>query len=165
MDGGMVVSSRVQEPVCMQLPFQPVSQGTRASAAGETEAGHPGRTVHDGTYDSRTRMHQGPWETLFLTIEGLVNSKTSMAECIVPPLVGAAVEGRYRMCLKPGSWAGLGTQGSGQHSPPPHTKPCIPSEEQQQGMGSQSRIVLKLDIIPTIGYNSHLLSSLSKRGK
>lgn len=111
----------------------------------------------DGTYDSGTLMHQGPWETLFLTIEVLVNSKTSMAECIVPPLVGAAVEGRDRTCPRPRRWAGLGTQGSGQHSPPPHTKPCITSEEQQQGMGSDTvkNQVPKLDIIPTVGYNSN----------
>lgn len=100
--------------------------GHGASAAGETGLATLDAQCMNGTYDSRTGMHQGPWETLFLTIEGLVNSKTSMAECIVPPLVGAAVEGGDRMCPKPGRWAGLGTQGSGQHSPPPHTKPVSP---------------------------------------
>lgn len=107
----------------MQLPFQPVSQATQASAARETEAGHAGRTAGGWAYDSGTLMHQGPWETLFLTIEVLANSKTSMAECIVPPLVGAAVAGRDRTCLS--LCTGLGWALRALCSTPQHLTPNL----------------------------------------
>lgn len=118
----------------MQLPFQRVSQATQVSAAREVRLATLYAQQADGTYDLGTLTHQGPWETLFLTIEVLANSETSVAECIVPPLVGAAVD-RNRMCPRLRHWAGPGTQGSAQHPPPPHPKPFITSEEE---MGSDT---------------------------
>lgn len=54
MDGGMVVSSPVQEPVCVQLPFQPAGPRPQRKCDGRNQVWPPkrhSRPAH-GTYNS-----------------------------------------------------------------------------------------------------------------